>query len=147
MVQISDIAFNADVDMNGVLAYPCLGNCPPEEAAALLLDNDENTKWLDLEAGSFILQWPMGSLQIIRNYRFRTANDAPGRSPVKWTAQVSTDCGQSWHFYHHQTESYDTSTDPFVWVPAVDQYFSLTGCSPILTTTTVLLLIETRDTT
>jgi len=62
-----------------------------------LFDNDENTKWCNGDAYSYVV-WKMPEAVAVNGYIITTANDNaeyPGRNPSSWTLSGSTD-GENW---------------------------------------------------
>lgn len=65
------------------------GSSPTGEEVAKVHDEDVNTKWLDLNKGSLLFEFP--NAVSVDSYAFTTANDAPERDPVGWILEGSDD--------------------------------------------------------
>lgn len=69
------------------------GRSPPNEGPDHLQDSRRNTKWLDFRKQPVELTFAKPS--IVQSYVFVTANDFPGRDPVRWQIEGSFD-GNFW---------------------------------------------------
>ena len=90
-----------------------------DETPECAVDGDTSTKWLDWRAGlnqsaatrSVVwLDFCFANPTAVYGYRWYTANDAPGRTPVSWTFSASDDGGATWTVLD-KVEDYDTTTD------------------------------------
>ena len=66
----------------------------PPEGAAQLVDNNNQTKWLDFAASSWI-ECQLASSATVLQYSLTSANDYPTRDPQDWQLLGSND-GQNW---------------------------------------------------
>lgn len=69
------------------------GNSPAGEGSSKLTDGLTNTKWLDMNKGAVVFQFPQPVT--IDAYSFSTANDATERDPANWRLEGSNN-GVSW---------------------------------------------------
>ncbi len=92
---------------------------PDGEAPECAVDGDTSTKWLDWRAGlaqssvvrsAAWLDFCFAQPVEVHGYRWYTANDAPGRTPVSWTFSASDDDGATWTVLD-KVVGYDTTTD------------------------------------
>lgn len=69
------------------------GNNPDAERPINLVDGNTATKWLDFNRAPLVFNF--GSPVTVHHYGFTTANDAPGRDPVRWRFEGSSN-GSTW---------------------------------------------------
>lgn len=119
-VQASEFRFTlngADQSMTGVSVTNPGGNNPIGEEPPKLIDNNLNTKGLDLNFVSngyvtnFIFQFP--SAVGFNGYRWATANDEESRDPKSWTVAGSTN-GSTWTTLH-TVNGFTATTARFTW--------------------------------
>lgn len=94
-VQLSEFSF---LSTSGpIAAQPAVtnpgGNNPDGEGPSNLVDGNTGTKWLDFERAPLVFNF--GSPVTVHHYGFTTANDAPGRDPVRWRFEGSNN-GTVW---------------------------------------------------
>merc|ERR1739848_694030 len=79
-VAISEIKLRCaghDIDMRGASAINPHGLNPRHEEPFRAIDNRDFTKWLDFSKGSLVIE--LADMHYPDSFRFRTANDEPGR--------------------------------------------------------------------
>ena len=90
---------------------------PDDERPENAVDGDRSTKWLDWRAGldeadkvraAVWLEFRFPAPITLGGYRWYTANDEPGRTPVSWTLMASDDEGVSWRVLD-KVENYKTT--------------------------------------
>ena len=90
---------------------------PDNERPENAVDGDHLTKWLDWRAGldeednvraAVWLEFRFKKPTTVCGYRWYTANDEPGRTPVSWTLMASDDEGATWHVLD-KVENYKTT--------------------------------------
>ncbi len=90
---------------------------PDNERPENAVDGDHFTKWLDWRAGldeadkvraAVWLEFRFPAPITLGGYRWYTANDEPGRTPVSWTLMASDDEGASWRVLD-KVENYKTT--------------------------------------
>jgi autotransporter-associated beta strand protein len=102
MIQLADFRFwNGSTVVNATAASNPGGNSPVGEGAANLIDANPNTKWLDFNTQPLLFD--LGSSRLVDGYQFTTANDSPGRDPVRWTLESSND-QITWNLVDNLTE-------------------------------------------
>jgi hypothetical protein len=94
-VQLSEFSFYS---ISGpVTAQPTVtnpgGENPDGEGPSNLVDGNTATKWLDFDRNPLVFNF--GSPVTVDSYGFTTANDAPGRDPVRWRFEGSHN-GTTW---------------------------------------------------
>jgi hypothetical protein len=94
-VQLSEFSFYSSTGL--ITARPTVtnpgGNNPDGEGPANLVDGNTATKWLDFNRSPLVFNF--GSPVSVHHYGFTTANDVPGRDPVRWRFEGSND-GVNW---------------------------------------------------
>ncbi|GAB3432953.1 hypothetical protein GCM10027436_08600 [Actinophytocola sediminis] len=70
------------------------GENAPNESAAKLIDNNENTKWLAFARTGWV-SYRLHTAAAVAKYSLTSANDFEGRDPVSWTLQGSAN-GTTW---------------------------------------------------
>ena len=92
------------------------GSNPTGEEPDKINDGNTNTKWLDrsgngvvgaTDTGStkswkLVLDLGSGNAKIADAFRYATANDVPGRDPIRWTFEGSND-STNWTTLHTQS--------------------------------------------
>ena len=90
---------------------------PDNERPENAVDGDYSTKWLDWRAGldeadevraAVWLEFRFKKPTTVCGYRWYTANDEPGRTPVSWTLMASDDEGATWRVLD-KVENYKTT--------------------------------------
>jgi len=115
LIQMSEFIMllgNTRIDYTGATATNPGGNNPSGEEPSKGIDNDQNTKWLDLNFNTnlyAILQVDFGSVRQADAFQYRTANDVDGRDPIRWLVQGSNDASV-WYTVHDQNSSDATIT-------------------------------------
>lgn len=102
-IQLSELIVGLDssrVDYTGAVASNPGGSSPGSEGPAQAIDNNVNTKWLDVNIKSLIITFP--SQKISNMYTFTTANDVKERDPISWVFYGSND-GTTWTIIDTQT--------------------------------------------
>ena len=91
---------------------------PDDERPENAVDGDRSTKWLDWRAGlnersevraAVWLEFRFKKATRVYGYRWYTANDEPGRTPVSWTFSASDDEGATWRVLDN-VENYETTS-------------------------------------
>jgi hypothetical protein len=94
-VQLSEFSFYSATGL--IAAQPAVtnpgGNNPDGEGPANLVDGNTATKWLDFNRSPLVFHF--GTPVAVHHYGFTTANDVPGRDPVRWRFEGSND-GINW---------------------------------------------------
>lgn len=93
MIQLAEFRFFN----NGAAVVPVAvsnpgGNSPAAEQPSNLIDGNNTTKWLDFNRAPVVFDF--GGTASFNSYQFVTANDTPGRDPVRWLLEVSDDLDQ-----------------------------------------------------
>ena len=120
MVQISelDLRYNGvRVNYSSAVASNPGGLSYVGEESSKAIDNNVNTKWLDVNVQPLIIDF--GQNTLVDSYTFSTANDFESRDPVSWTFSGSND-NSTWVELHSAT-NYATPTARNTYLP----YFSL----------------------
>ncbi len=131
-VQLSELAFSYQGGrvFASAVANPG-GSNPAAETAPNADDNNVLTKWLDFNKGALVYDY--GANVLIDAYQFATANDVPGRDPVRWTLEGSTD-NINWVLIDDQTsDDYATplARNTYIGDIAVDLGFGLDVITPL----------------
>jgi len=91
---------------------------PDDERPENAVDGDRSTKWLDWRAGldetdevraAVWLEFRFKKATRVYGYRWYTADDEPGRTPVSWTFSASDDEGATWRVLDN-VENYETTS-------------------------------------
>jgi len=91
---------------------------PDDERPENAVDGDRSTKWLDWRAGlnetdkvraAAWLEFRFNKATTVYGYRWYTANDEPGRTPVSWTLSASDDEGATWRVLD-KVENHETTS-------------------------------------
>lgn len=94
-VQLSEFSFFSAT--GPIAATPTVtnpgGDNPGGEGPVNLVDGNTATKWLDFDRAPLVFNF--GSPVTVHHFGFTTANDAPGRDPVRWFLEGSND-GTNW---------------------------------------------------
>ena len=96
LIQVSEFDLINDgnkVDYTNLTVTNPGGNSPANEEPPKIADGDTNTKWLSLNFAPLVFTF--NGPVTIDSYNFATANDAPGRTPISWTFEGSSD-GATW---------------------------------------------------
>jgi len=91
-VQISELLLlynGVRVDYSTATATNPGGSTPSGETPSRCIDNNLNTKWLDFNKCSLIIDF--GKNTLVNSYTFVTANDSPERDPISWQFYGSSD--------------------------------------------------------
>jgi len=76
----------------------------PNEGISKIIDNDNQTKWLDFSRNSwFEFSFSQAKQFAITEYTLTSANDSPGRDPKEWTIFGSND-GVTWQALDFQSD-------------------------------------------
>eukprot|EP00755_Sulcionema_specki_P020350 Sspe_Gene.71676::Locus_42577_Transcript_3_3_Confidence_0.625_Length_3388::g.71676::m.71676 len=98
---------------NAVVTCPC-GHSPPPHCPSNVLDNRDDTKWMDYNLGPLVIELRVPAM--IDQYTFVTAKDAPQCDPVQWVVDISNDC-KTWKTVHMQLEDYPTPVPRMAHLP------------------------------
>jgi hypothetical protein len=100
--KIAGMAVVDRTDNNNVTVY-ARGENLPNEGAANVFDNDNDTKWLDFSANTWLeINFVNENQHAVTEYTFTSANDSPGRDPQNWTLSGSID-GITWQVLDTQS--------------------------------------------
>ena len=98
-VQLSEVAlYSHNVRLPVASVRNPGGASPGREGPSMATDQNGATKWLDFNKGDLIIE--LSDDLVVTTYDWRTADDAPGRSPLYWSLEGSRDASGPWSPLH-----------------------------------------------